>query len=114
MKNQLGNYLAEQGRPLEAAKYYLAAIELDPQEPLYRLQLGNLLSAARDPLLKSPDWTRATFDRAMLDAFAMAVKKASAPDNLVMLPIATPRPLARSSIPTGTPPGRRGGRWSRG
>ena len=82
VQNQLGNYLAEEGLPLGAVKYYQAAIQLDPQEPKYRLQLGNLLSTARDTLLKSPDWPRATLDRTMLDAFATAEKLV--PDNLVV------------------------------
>ncbi|MEO6568451.1 MAG: hypothetical protein ABIO94_06775, partial [Opitutaceae bacterium] len=35
VKNQLGNYLAEEGKPLEAVNYFLAAIKLMPNEPLY-------------------------------------------------------------------------------
>ena len=56
VKNQLGNYLAEEGRPLEAINYYLAATRLEPKEPLYHFQIGTLLSAARDDFLKSGEW----------------------------------------------------------
>ncbi len=35
VKNQLGNYIAEEGRPLEAVSYFIAATELTPNEPLY-------------------------------------------------------------------------------
>lgn len=43
VKNQLGNFLAENGDFVEAMGYYLMAMELEPAEPLYQLQLGNLL-----------------------------------------------------------------------
>src|SRR5581483_7806307 len=44
VKNLLGNYLAEEGRPLEALPYFMAAIKLAPKEPLYHYNLGKLLS----------------------------------------------------------------------
>lgn len=72
VKNQLGNYLAEEGRPLEAVSYFLAAIKLAPEEPLYHFQLGHLLSEGRDDFLKGGEWTRTTLDRAMQDAFRQA------------------------------------------
>lgn len=80
VKNQLGNYLAEEGRPLEAISYFLAATRLEPKEPLYHFQIGTLLSAARDDFLKSGEWTRTTLDRAMLDGFKQAAELA--PDNI--------------------------------
>lgn len=74
VKNQLGNYLAEEGKPLEAAPYYLAAIKLEPNEPLYHYQLGTLLTVARDDFLKSGDWSRAALDKAMHHAFQRAAE----------------------------------------
>lgn len=79
VKNQLGNYLAEEGRPLEAVNYYLAAIDLEPKEPLYHYQLGTLLTEARDDFLKSGNWTRSSLDQTMHEAFAQAM--ALAPDD---------------------------------
>ncbi|MFI5356499.1 MAG: hypothetical protein ACHQ4G_04110 [Opitutales bacterium] len=76
VKNQLGNYLAEQGKPLEAVSYYLAAIKLAPTEPLYHYQLGTLLYEARDDFIKSGDWTRASVDHAMHEAFRQAAELA--------------------------------------
>jgi tetratricopeptide (TPR) repeat protein len=76
VKNQLGNYLAEEGKPLEAAPYYLAAIKLEPNEPLYHYQLGTLLTVARDDFLKSGEWTRTALDRAMHHAFQRAAELA--------------------------------------
>jgi tetratricopeptide (TPR) repeat protein len=72
VKNQLGNYLAEEGKPLEAAPYFLAAIKLEPNEPLYHYQLGTLLTVARDDFLKSGEWSRAALDKAMHHAFQRA------------------------------------------
>ena len=76
VKNQLGNYLAEEGKPLEAAPYYLAAIKLEPNEPLYHYQLGTLLTVARDDFLQSGEWTRAALDVAMHHAFQRAAELA--------------------------------------
>lgn len=72
VKNQLGNYLAEEGRPLDALNYYLAAVQLAPNEPLYHYQIGVLLTEGREEFLKSGAWTRATLDQGMQDAFEQA------------------------------------------
>ena len=80
VKNQLGNYLAEEGKPLDALNYYLAAVKLAPDEPLYHYQIGTLLTEAREDFLKSGAWTRATLDQSMQDAFEKA--SALAPGNV--------------------------------
>ncbi len=72
VKNQLGNYLAEDGKPLQAVNYFLAAIRLAPAEPLYHYQLGTLLAAARDDFLASGEWQRPVLDDAMQEAFHQA------------------------------------------
>ncbi|MEO7412514.1 MAG: hypothetical protein ABIZ81_04085 [Opitutaceae bacterium] len=76
VKNQLGNYLAEEGKPLEAVNYFLAAIKLKPNEPLYHYQLGSLLTEARDDFIKSGEWTRAALDQAIQTAFKLATELA--------------------------------------
>ena len=80
VKNQLGNYLAEEGEPIEAANYFISAIRLAPNEPLYHYQLGTLLTEARDDFLKSGQWTRAQIDQTMQEAFRHAAELA--PDNI--------------------------------
>jgi len=80
VKNQLGNYLAEHAQPLDAVNYYLAAIKLAPNEPLYHYQLGTLLHEARDEFLKSGEWTTDSVDAAMHDAFRQAAELA--PDRI--------------------------------
>ncbi|HEY4989836.1 MAG TPA: hypothetical protein VII09_08515 [Opitutaceae bacterium] len=76
VKNELGNYLAEEGKPLEALNYFLAAVKLEPKEPLYHFQLGNLLYEARDDFLKSGEWSRAAIDHSMQEAFRNAAELA--------------------------------------
>jgi tetratricopeptide (TPR) repeat protein len=76
VKNQLGNYLAEEGKPLDALNYYLAAIKLAPEEPLYHYQLGMLLSEARDDFIKSGQWTRSALDESLHKAFERAMNLA--------------------------------------
>ncbi|MFA6285861.1 MAG: hypothetical protein WC661_00650 [Opitutaceae bacterium] len=80
VKNQLGNYLAEEGKPIEALNYYLAAVKLAPKEPLYHYQIGVLVTEARDDFLKAGEWTRATLDKSMQDAFEQAM--ALSPGNI--------------------------------
>lgn len=74
VKNQLGKYLAEEGLPLQALPYFLAAVELAPHEALYHYQVGQLLGGARQDFLTSGEWTVETIDRAMQHAFAEAVR----------------------------------------
>lgn len=76
VKNQLGNYLAEEGKPLEAVNYFLAAIKLVPNEPLYHYQLGTLLTEARDDFIKSGAWTRTALEEATHTAFRRATELA--------------------------------------
>jgi tetratricopeptide (TPR) repeat protein len=80
VKNELGNYLAEEGKPLEALNYFLAAIRLEPNEPLYHYQLGTLLYEARSDFLRTGEWSRASLDHSMHDAFKRAAELA--PDRL--------------------------------
>jgi tetratricopeptide (TPR) repeat protein len=74
VKNQLGKYLAEEGLPLQALPYFLAAVELAPNEPLYHYQVGQLLGGARAEFLVSGEWTVESIDTAMQHAFAEAVR----------------------------------------
>jgi tetratricopeptide (TPR) repeat protein len=76
VKNELGNYLAEEGKPLEALNYFLSAVKLEPREPLYHYQLGTLLYEGRDEFLKSGQWSRDSIDHSMLEAFRNAAELA--------------------------------------
>jgi tetratricopeptide (TPR) repeat protein len=81
VKNQLGDYLAEEGNPIEAANYFISAIRLAPKEPLYHYQLGTVLLEGRDNFLKSGLWTRAQIDHTMNEAFKKAAELA--PGNII-------------------------------
>jgi tetratricopeptide (TPR) repeat protein len=76
VKNQMAKLLAEDGKPLEALSWITAAIDLEPEEPLYHYQLGLLLMGARDDFIKSGDFTSAGLDRTMLNAYTKAVELA--------------------------------------
>jgi len=76
VKNQIGNYLAERGKPLEAVNYYLAAIRLAPEEPLYYYQLGTLLHNSRADFIRSGDWEAEAVDRASHEGFRQAAELA--------------------------------------
>ncbi len=74
VKNQLGKYLAEEGLPLQALPYFLAAVELVPDEALYHYQVGQLLGGAREEFLISGEWSVESIDRAMQHAFSEAIR----------------------------------------
>lgn len=76
VKNQIGNYLAEHGKPLEAVNYYLAAIRLAPEEPLYHYQLGTLLHNSRAEFVRSGDWEADAVDSASHEGFRKAAELA--------------------------------------
>ncbi|QYY36964.1 tetratricopeptide repeat protein [Ruficoccus sp. ZRK36] len=68
-KQQIGNYLAEEGEYTLALAYYLSAIELEPDEPLYHYDLGILLSHYRTQFIESGTFDPDTLDRSMLKTF---------------------------------------------
>ncbi len=76
VKNKIGNYLAEDDKPLDAVNYFISAIKLAPNEPLYHYNFGLLLYTARDEFIKSGDWTREEIDRTAHDAFKRAAELA--------------------------------------
>ena len=79
VKNQLAKHLAEDGKPVEALPWIMAAIDLEPKEPLYHYHLGLLLTEGRDDFIRTGQFTRPALDQAMLAAFQHAMEQA--PDN---------------------------------
>ena len=79
VKNQLAKHLAEDGKPVEALPWIMAAIDLEPKEPLYHYHLGLLLTEGRDDFIRTGQFTRPALDKAMLEAFGHAAE--FAPDN---------------------------------
>lgn len=80
VKNQLGNYCAEEGEFGEAMEYYLSAINLEPTEPLYHYQLGTLLHEYRNQFVGSGRLDMATLKRQSAAAFRKAAELA--PDSI--------------------------------
>ena len=76
VKNEIGRFLAEDGKLVEALPWIMAAIDLEPAQPLYHYHLGKLLTEGRDDFIKTGQFTRASLDKAMLQAFARAAELA--------------------------------------
>lgn len=78
VKQQIGTYLAEGGKPQAALPFYLRAVELEPETAIYHFALGQLLNEFRAVYIKEGIFTRDALEREMLKAFKQAV--ALAPD----------------------------------
>jgi tetratricopeptide (TPR) repeat protein len=72
VKNQIAKHLAEDGKPLEALPWIMSAIDLEPKEPLYHSNLGQLLQTGREAFLTGGVFTRDAIDKSMLEAFQRA------------------------------------------
>lgn len=80
VKNQLGNFMTEEANFALALPYFLDAIKLQPKEPLYHYQLGNLLFYFRDAFVKAKVFSETHLNEQMFDAFKNAARFGS--DNL--------------------------------
>jgi tetratricopeptide (TPR) repeat protein len=76
VKNEIGRFLAEDGKLVEALPWIMSAIDLEPKEPLYHYHLGKLLTEGRDEFIKTGQFTRPALDKAMLQAFLRAAELA--------------------------------------
>ena len=74
VKQQIANYLAEEGRIAEALPYLLRAVELSPKTAVYHNQLGTFLFLFSDELIRLGITTKSSNDRNMVIAFREAAK----------------------------------------
>lgn len=74
VKQQIANYLSENGNYDLALPYYLAAIQLEPEVALYHYQMGELLHTFRESFTTGGELDAATLDRQMQSAFANAAR----------------------------------------
>ncbi|MFP6854212.1 MAG: hypothetical protein VB980_00405 [Opitutales bacterium] len=74
IKQQIANYLAEEGRVAEALPYLLRAVELSPQTAVYHHQLGSFLFLFQEELIRLGITNRISNDRNMIIAFREASK----------------------------------------
>ena len=80
VKQQLANYLAEEGKFQESLGFYLQAIELASEIALYHYQLGDLLHTYHEDFISEGGFDRITLDEQMISAFNEAVRLE--PDNI--------------------------------
>ncbi|MEM9159787.1 MAG: hypothetical protein AAGB46_12140 [Verrucomicrobiota bacterium] len=73
VKNQLGNYMAEEGKFLEALGYYLIAAKLAPDEALYPYQMGNLLQSYKKLFIAEKMYKPKTIDMKIQENFKKAM-----------------------------------------
>ena len=79
VKQNIANYLVEEGRLADALPFLLKAVELEPNEPIYHHQLGTFLFLFKEDLVNLDIASAQTNDRSMHEAFRTASKLA--PDN---------------------------------
>ncbi|MGB0791988.1 MAG: tetratricopeptide repeat protein [Opitutales bacterium] len=79
IKQQIGTYMAEQGKGKVALLYYQQAVELEPQNAIYHFSLGQLLFQFCEDFVAAEIYTRDALDREMIKAFTNAADRA--PDN---------------------------------
>lgn len=74
VKNEIAVHLAEDGKPVDALPWVMAAIELDPKKPLYHFHLGELLAAGRSDFVRTGNFDGPKIDQAILEAFRRAAE----------------------------------------
>jgi len=85
VKQQLGNYYAEEERPALALALYMEAIALQPEEAVYYFGLGQLLVAFRNEFLEDKEaFSEEALDRQILEAFRTAMELAPQNDDFQM------------------------------
>lgn len=72
VKQQIGNYMAENGLYTEALAWFLQAISLAPKEARYHFQAGELLYRYRWQFIEDGSFTREALDAEILTAFGQA------------------------------------------
>ncbi|MDR1817256.1 MAG: hypothetical protein LBR07_03550 [Puniceicoccales bacterium] len=76
IKEQLGAFAAEEGRPAQALPLLERAVALAPETAVYHYRLGEFLAACQPALVAAKTLTRAECDARMLAAFAAAARLA--------------------------------------
>jgi len=76
IKEQLGAFAAEEGRPAQALPLLERAVALAPETAVYHYRLGEFLAVCQPALVAAKTLTRAECDARMLAAFAAAARLA--------------------------------------
>lgn len=72
VKQQIGNYLVEEGQAMLALPYFVAAVELEPDNALYHYQLGELLYQFRGVFIEEQEMPADILSEQMMDSFSRA------------------------------------------
>lgn len=72
VKQQLGNYFAEEGIYPQALLFFMAAIDLAPHEAVYHYSLGELFYIYREDFLNDGAYSSTELDKLMQEAFREA------------------------------------------
>lgn len=74
VKQQIGNYLVEEGQAMLALPYFMGAVELEPDNALYHYQLGELLHQFRELYIEEQDMPPDVLSEQMLESFGNAAR----------------------------------------
>ena len=74
VKQQMGNYLVETGDFELALPYFVAALELEPNQAIYNYELGELLSVYRSEFIEQAQMPAEVLDEQMLASFQRAAE----------------------------------------
>ena len=53
VKQQIGNYLIGEGRPVDAFPFFMLTLEIEPQQPAYHFHLANYLFLFEDEVVQA-------------------------------------------------------------
>lgn len=75
VKQQIGNFLVENEKPLEALPFFISAIQIDPLVPDYHFHLGNFLHIYKEKISMSQILGQKSVEQFSHECFAKAAEK---------------------------------------
>ena len=72
VKQQIGNYLIEEGRPVDAFPFFMLTLEIEPQQPAYHFHLANYLFLFEDDLIQAEIMDQEALQSFMHECFGKA------------------------------------------
>lgn len=72
VKQQIGNYLIEEGRPVDAFPFLVLTLEIEPQQPAYHFHLANYLFLFEDEVVQAEIMDEEALKSFMHDCFGKA------------------------------------------
>ena len=72
VKQQIGNYLIEEGRPVDAFPFFMLTLEIEPEQHAYHFHFANYLFLFEDELVQAEIMEHEALKSFMLDCFGRA------------------------------------------